>query len=167
MIEKNWKYYLGMTCFILSFVFPLIGFLIPFLGLPLALMAFLTGFLMFGGPEIMIVLAVVFLGKPVLNQIKEKFFKLFKRKKPYKPVSRFRYYLGIVIFFGSFTPFYLNGYAPHLLPDHEVWRLYIFIGSDLVFILSFFILGGNFWEKFKKLFIWDEKKAYEEECLPK
>lgn len=156
MIEKNWKFYLGMTCFVLSFVLPLIGLLIPFVGLPVGVTVVLTGFLMLGGPEIMIVLAVLLLGRPVFNLFKEKVFQFFKKKKPRKQVSKFRYYLGLVIFFGSFTPFYLNGYAPEWFPQDEIHRLYLFIASDLAFVCSFFILGGAFWEKFKRLFIWKD-----------
>ena len=153
MVEKNWKFYLGMTCFVL----PLIGLLIPFVGLPTGVTVVLSGFLMLGGPEIMIVLAVLFLGRPVFNLIKEKIFQFFRRKGSPKPVSRFRYYLGLVIFFGSVTPFYMSGYGPEWLPQDETHRLYLFIGSDLAFVLSFFILGGVFWEKFKRLFIWKEQ----------
>ncbi|MCB1074785.1 MAG: transporter suffix domain-containing protein [Simkania sp.] len=156
MIKRNWKFYLGVTFIVLSFVLPLFGFLVPFLGLPVGVAAVLTGFLVLGGPEVMIVLAVLFLGRPVFNLIKEKVFRIFKRKGPPKPVSMFRYYLGLIIFFGSVTPYYINVYAPHWFPENETHRLYWFIGGDLSFVCSFFVLGGAFWEKFKRLFIWKD-----------
>lgn len=158
MIEKNWKYYTGMTFLWLSLVLPLIGFTIPFLGLHPALTATIMGLLTVGGPEVAIILAVIFLGKKTFLYYKEKFFKLFKRTRPYKPVSKVRYYIGLVIFWGSITPHYLNAYAPHLLPNQDNLRYFILVGGDLAFVLSFFILGGNFWEKFKRLFIWEENK---------
>ena len=154
-IHKDWKYYVGLTCLILSVGLPLFGFTVPFLGLHPAFTAILIGFLTIGGPEVMILLAVLFLGKETLSYYKQKIYKcLFKRRK-YKPVSRFRYYFGLIIFFASPTPLYLNAYGEHLLPADEHLRHFILMGADLAFVLSFFILGGNFWEKFKSLFIWN------------
>ena len=154
-IHKDWRYYVGMTCLVLSLGLPLFGFAVPFLDLHAAFAAILIGFLTIGGPEVMILLAVLFLGKETLSYYKQKIYTcLFKRRK-YKPVSKFRYYFGLVIFFASPTPLYLNAYGEHLLPADETFRHFILMGSDLAFVLSFFILGGNFWEKFKSLFIWN------------
>ena len=152
VLIKDWKYYTGMTCMVLSLLLPLLGFVIPFIGLPVGVSAVLVGLLTVGGPEIMVILAVVFLGKQTFNYYKQKFFALFKRTGPIKPVSSTRYYIGLVILFGSPTILYLNAYAPHLLPANDTYRYYLLIGADLAFVLSFFILGGNFWEKFKGLF---------------
>ncbi|QVL56708.1 MAG: transporter suffix domain-containing protein [Simkaniaceae bacterium] len=151
-LKKDWKYYLGMTFLILSFLIPAIGFIFPFLGLPTALAAALLGVFTVGIPEVMILLAVLLLGKETFNYYKNK---IFKRKYPPKPVSKFRYYFGLVIFLASPIPLYMNGYSPDLLP--EGGRHYILIAGDLAFVLSFFILGGGFWEKIKALFRWESR----------
>lgn len=140
-----------MTCLILSFLVPILGFIFPFLGLPTALAATLTGVFTVGIPEVMIILAVLFLGKETFNYYKNKLFK--KRKKAPKKVSKLRYYFGLIIFLASPIPLYLNGYSPDLLPD--AGRHYILMIGDLAFVLSFFILGGGFWEKIKALFRYD------------
>ncbi len=144
-----------MTCLILSVGLPLFGFAIPFMGLHPGLAATIMGLLTIGGPEIMILLAVLFLGKETLSYYKHKLYQRFFKKRKHKPVSKFRYYLGLVIFLASPTPLYLNAYGSHLLPSDEQLRHFVLMGADLVFVLSFFILGGNFWEKFKALFIWN------------
>lgn len=154
-IKRNWKYYLGMTCLSLSFLVPVIGFIFPFLGLPTALAATLTGVFTVGIPEVMIILAVLLLGKETFNYYKSKLFK--KRKNAPKPVSKFRYYFGLVIFLASPIPLYLNGYSPDLLP--ESGRHTILMGGDLAFVLSFFILGGGFWEKIKALFRYEVSRS--------
>lgn len=145
-----------MTFLVLSFLIPIVGFIFPFLGLPTALAATLTGVFIVGIPEVMIILAVLFLGKETFNHYKQKFYNLFKkRKKAPKKVSRFRYYFGLVIFLASPIPLYLNGYSLH--PLLESGRHTILMIGDLSFVLSFFILGGAFWEKIKALFRYDLK----------
>lgn len=152
--EKDWKYYLGLSLLFLSLILPLFGFFIPFFDLPVAVKTVLIGALSLGGPEILITLAVILLGKEKILYFKGKIAKFFKRKKPLKPVSRFRYYFGLLLFFGSLVPIYLNAYSPTTLPEDETTRLLILISGDLTFVISFFILGANFWEKFKRLFLY-------------
>ena len=65
--KKDWKYYLGITFLVLSFLIPAIGFIFPFLGLPTALAAILIGVFTVGIPEVMIILAVFCLGKETFN----------------------------------------------------------------------------------------------------
>ena len=154
MTIKKWKSYLGFICLCLSFLFPILGFVTPFLGLPISLTSIMVGIFTFGVPEVMIALAVIFLGKETLLNYRTKFFKLFKRSKPWKPVSKFRYYFEL----GSPIPLYLNAYGSDWLPSNDMVRYRIFIGGDLAFLLSFFILGPNFWEKFKNLFLWNVPK---------
>lgn len=94
--KKGWKYYLGMTFLVLSFLIPALGLIFPFLGLPAALAATLVGVFTIGIPEVMIILAVLCLGKEALNYYKSKIFK--KKKGTPKIVSKFRYYFGLFIF---------------------------------------------------------------------
>lgn len=165
MNSKKWKSYLGSICLCLSFLFPALGFVIPFLGFPISWTSILVGVFTCGVPEIMIALAVIFLGKETLLNYRRKFFTLFKRLKPWKPVSKFRYYFGLVIFIASPIPLYLHAYGSDWLPSSDMMCYMIFAGGDLAFVLSFFILGPNFWEKFKNLFIWNEPKP-EPDALP-
>ena len=54
-------------------------------------------------------------------------------------------------------PFYLYGYFPNIMPAGYA-RIYILAGSDLSFILSIFLMGGEFWEKLRRLFVWEGKE---------
>jgi len=103
----------------------------------------------------MIILAVLLLGKKAVLHFKKKLWGFFKLKKLPKPVSKPRYYIGLFLFFFSLTPLYIAAYAPHVLPGDETARFLITTSGDFVFVLSFFILGANFWEKFKRLFVWE------------
>jgi len=36
-------------------------------------------------------------------------------------------------------------------------RIVILAAADVAFILSIFVMGGEFWEKFRRLFVWEGK----------
>ena len=36
-------------------------------------------------------------------------------------------------------------------------RIVVLAAADLAFILSIFVMGGEFWEKFRRLFVWEGK----------
>jgi len=156
-IKKDWKFYTGITFLILSCLLPLVGLILPFLGFPVAESAFLVGVFTVGGPEVMIMLAAAFIGKEGLLYFKSKIKKFFKRKKTVKPVSKQRYYFGLFLLLASGVPLYLNAYFPEILPKDEEDKILILILSDFIFVISFFILGADFWEKFKSLFKWNVK----------
>ena len=139
-IKKDWKFYTGFVFFVLSMILPLIGFLIPFLDFPLIFTAILTPFLMIGGPELMVLLAVLFFGKNTLVYYKNKIYKIFKKTPKHKPVSKFRYYFGLTVMLISIAPIYFTGYFPEIMPEEFQHRFYIILSADILFIISFFIL---------------------------
>ena len=115
-----------------------------------------------GGPEIMVILAVICLGKESITAIKNHIKGFFRLKRPPKPVSKWRYYFGLFVMFGSATPLYMSAYFPGALPKDDTLRFLVAVSGDLLFVLSFFILGANFWEKFKRLFVWNSKVSQTE-----
>jgi hypothetical protein len=50
---------------------------------------------------------------------------------------------------------WLVSYAPHLVPGYTEHRIALNITADFLFIVSLFVLGGDFWGKFRALFIYD------------
>jgi len=125
-------------------------------GLSSGFSALLVGLFVLGGPELMMILAAAFLGKKMILLCKKAFCKIFKKKAFIRTVSKFRHYFGIFLLFGSVIPLYLNAYLTDWLPTEGHLRHYILLGADVVFILSFFILGGDFWEDFKNLLRWKD-----------
>lgn len=158
---KNWRYYLGLFLFILTFIMPLFALFIPKLELSPGLSATLIGLCVAGGPEVVLILAAAVWGKETLNHFKQKVFNFFARfiksLKPDYEVSKFWYYFWLVIWFGTAIPTMLNGYNDELLPfeAHSTERLYFFVAFDVLFILSFFGMGGQFWEKLGAIFRYD------------
>lgn len=81
----------------MSAVFPISALIVPLLGLSSGEATLLSGFLLAGAPEILILLAVALLGKEnfhrILNSVKGFFFAMFFQK----PASKLRYRIGLTI----------------------------------------------------------------------
>ncbi|MBW1773551.1 MAG: hypothetical protein JRJ82_11760 [Deltaproteobacteria bacterium] len=41
----------------------------------------------------------------------------------------------------------------HRIPGYEAFRFWISLVGDAMFVCSFFVLGGDFWDKVRALFI--------------
>ena len=57
---------------------------------------------------------------------------------------------ALLFIYGSFV-----WYAPHLVPGCSEHRIAMNLTADFLFIASLFVLGGDFWEKFRALIIYD------------
>ena len=152
----NWRLIAGVSTLGLAVVLPLFALLVPLLGLPMTQSALIGGALVAGAPEVLMLLAVALLGRQNFDRIvgaaKRFFFTTFFST----PVSRGRYYAGLAICLLSFIPLYVAGYVPSWMPaGHD--RIAILAAADIAFIFSFFVMGGEFWEKFRRLFVWKGK----------
>ncbi len=157
---KRFKFYLGIAFLILSAVLPLLGFWVAGLDLHLAIKGTIIGLLTLGAPEVLIIASVALLGKEAFDLITGKIRSVLHRIKPTGPVSKHRYTVGLILFLLPLIPTYIMAYTPHLLPDDSPERLYINIAADLLFIVSLFILGGDFWDKLASLFVYDAKAQF-------
>ena len=122
-------------------------------GLPEWWIAALTGLLAFGIPEIFMIVAVAILGKEGFAYLKNSIGKYLKPLAPPDEVSRGRYNVGLVLFslpiLAGFLQPYLN-HEFHILGDVPV---FFYMLSDLMIVSSLFVLGGDFWDKIRSLFI--------------
>ena len=88
VLQKDWRFYTGLTALALALVLPLLAFAVPFLGLSTAVSAALVGGLIAGGPEVMFLLAAALLGKNVLHYYLSRLKQLFWKPAVVKPVSK-------------------------------------------------------------------------------
>jgi len=157
-IEKNWKYYLGLTLFVYSFVPYAVSGLILFFNIPVSEIIGITSVFL-ASAELAFFISVVLLGKTFVQILKAKVKKMFlphKKEHPAKPVSKRRHYIGITLLLLSALPYFIAelvlifGYPK---TDAEHWILFlVMLSGDAMFIISLFILGGDFWERLKNLF---------------
>jgi hypothetical protein len=155
-LRQDWRFYTGLAALILSGVLPLLGLLIPLLGLPVGVTAVLLTLFVAGGPEVLLLAAVALLGKETLQFFLAKAKRAVREALLVQPVSKTRYYVGLAIAVVSLVPLYLYGYLPGSMPVGEA-RAYILVAADLSFVASVFVMGGEFWDKFRKLFVWEGK----------
>jgi hypothetical protein len=159
----------GIAVLLASLLIPLLGIWVSGLVLPVALKGLIIGVLTFGGPEVLAVIAVALLGKETFDAIIGKVLPFLRRLAPHGSVSRTRYTAGLIMFLLSYIPSVIVAYAPSLLPDISPNRLYICLAGDIFFILSLFVLGGDFWDKLRALFIYDARAEFprgEQNMLP-
>ncbi len=107
----------------------------------------------FGLPDLFTILAVAVLGKDGFARLKELLFSHIKRFAPPARVSKTRYRVGLVMFF---TPIIFGWAYPYLSAVVEVfqdYRIVLGVSGDALFIASFFVLGGDFWDKIRSLFV--------------
>ena len=145
---------LGGVIFVSGFLCPLLVPLVTASGLSAAWKATLSGLLLLGIPELFMIIAVAVLGKPGFAYLKAKILGFLKRTvEPPETVSLARYRAGLVLF--GF-PLFLGWLSPYVAPvifgDRQP-DLWYSVGGDVMFIASFFVLGGEFWDKVRALFV--------------
>jgi hypothetical protein len=113
----------------------------------------ISGLLAVGIPELFTVVAVAFMGKSGYNLIKARIFTFLKKHGPPDRVSPTRYRIGLVMFVLPVLFGWLGPYVAHQIPGYESHRFVVSVIGDVMFITSFFVLGGDFWDKIKALFI--------------
>ncbi len=151
------KLLLGVTILIIGFMSPLLIPLVIASDLPLSYKNILSGLLAFGVPEIFMIIAIAIMGKQGFEFLKEKTFKYVKRFAPADEVSLTRYRIGLIMFSLPIIIGIMLPYATYFLPFSKDIPLWGYIISDIVFVSSFFVLGGDFWDKLSGLFKYNVK----------
>ena len=151
--QKRWRLRLGLIVFVVGFLSPLLIPLVTDSELPTKWKAVISTCLAVGIPELFSVVAIAIMGKPGYNYIKSRFFAFLKKHGPPDKVSSARYRLGLVMFVFPILFGWLAPYVPSILPGYDLQGLIINIIGDVMFISSFFVLGGDFWDKIRSLFV--------------
>jgi hypothetical protein len=111
-----------------------------------------AGLLFFPIPEVFDVSAIAILGKPGWEWLKAKLFGALRRAAPPDQVGPTRYRIGLAMFVLPLLMGWLGPYLSGQFPDVAGSRLFHAAG-DLVFLSSFAVLGGDFWDKVRALFV--------------
>lgn len=147
----------GGTVIVVGFMSPL---LIPFvasLDWSIGLKSAISGLLALGIPEVFMIIGVAILGKGGYQFLKEKLFRLLKQFAPPDKVSLTRHRIGLVMFCLPLLIGWIGPYLVHVFPDIKELPLWSYIVGDVIFIASFMVLGGDFWDKLNGLFQYNTK----------
>jgi len=157
---------LGGAILIFGFLCPLLVPLVTRSSLSAGWKTALSGLLLLGIPELFTIIAAGVLGKSgfayLMGRIKKVFGRFFKDHGPPETVSPRRYRIGLVMFIIPIAIGWLTPYAFHHLPGYEKYHLIYGLPGDLLLIASLFVLGGEFWDKLRSLFVHGAKASFPE-----
>jgi hypothetical protein len=121
----------------------------------------LNGVLLVGFPKLFLVIAVAIMGKPGFAYLKSLIAARFRRFVPPATVSPLRYRIGLILFVSVIVLSSIGDYlAADVLPMRQQHPHLIAMSGDLVLVISLFLLGGDFWDKLRALFIRDAKAVF-------
>ena len=152
-MTPSWRFPAGVAIFVLGFCAPLAIPLVVASSLPAGWKTAVSGALALGVPEVMMIAAAAVMGQEGFIKLKGHFGRFFKKVGPPDRVSVNRYRVGLLMFAAPLLLGLLGPYVHTHLPgfdDHPMWW---HVGGDLVFVASFFVLGGEFWDKLRSLFV--------------
>ncbi|MDF1746500.1 MAG: transporter suffix domain-containing protein [Gimesia sp.] len=149
--KTGWRIKIGFALFIVSIGWPLMIPVLPLFGVSNAMTATFTGVMLFAA-ELLLVAAVAISGKDGFAFIKSAVFGFLKSYGPPEEVSPIRYRIGLVMFGIPLLLGWLSPYLGHLLPGMETRGQSYAIASDVLLLISLFVLGGSFWDKLHSLF---------------
>ena len=156
----GWRIKVGFAFFIYGLIAnPLLIAILTLIG-GTKFAAISGGLLVFG--EVMLVAGAAIAGKQGYAYIKATVFGFIKKFGPPQKVGKIRYRFGLLIFF---IPVAFGWAFPYLL-EHIPWylthpTLYTIIG-DVMLVIGLFVLGGDFWDKLRSLFVQSSTVVFEE-----
>jgi len=152
--SAGWRFKLGLAIICVMLGSWLMVPIAAMVGVAGSKIAALTGVL-FISNKVLLILVIGIMGKSGFQQLKRSLFGYVSALAPTTDfeVGPIRHRIGIVMFclplISSFLEPYVDNIWPGLRPN--LWQLQAL--GDLMLIGSFFVLGGNFWEKVRALFI--------------
>jgi len=153
MPAAGWRLKFGIALFGLSIVLPVLGVpLVAATGLSAATVATVSG-AMLAGAEVLGLVAVAIMGKSGYAYIKNRLFGFLKQHGPPAEVGRTRYTIGLVMFAVPIAFGWLAPYAADLIPGYLGNEFTYALIGDVLLLTGLFVLGGDFWDKLRALFI--------------
>jgi len=158
--RAEWRFRLGMIVLVVGWLSPLCIPVITATDLPTRWKTIISGALAVGIPEVFTVAAIAIMGKSGYNLIKERIFSFLKKHGPPDRVSLTRYRIGLVMFGLPIVFGWLGPYGAHLIPGYETHRFVVSLIGNVMFVASLVVLGGDFWDKIRALFVYSAKAQF-------
>ena len=112
-------------------------------------------------PKLLIITIIFLMGKSGFAYLKSLIGARLRRFAPPASVSPLRYRIGLILFIAVIV---LSSIGPYVVPESGSLRMQhphlMAMSGDLLLIVSLFILGGDFWDKLRALFVRDAKAVF-------
>jgi hypothetical protein len=155
-MPKDWRFRLGVICFVLAFGVHLITVIAAALGASAGTVAAIVG-ANFAINKILLLAAVGLLGKSGFNYVKSVALGVIGRYAPAQTVGPTRYRIGLVLFVIPVLYGWLSPYLAGVMPAIVTHTVAFGIVGDLLLLVSLLVLGGDFWDKLRALFVREAK----------
>jgi hypothetical protein len=151
---------LGIALLVVGLIMPVGTFLVVATDWPSGVKTVVSGILL-AGLEIMAIPAAALMGKENFDRIVDAAKGFLKRMKPAGNVGRTRYTIGLVLLIGPLLLAWIAAYLPtSWLPGDYAVRVWFNLALDAVTIVSLFVLGGDFWDKLRALFLYQARAVF-------
>lgn len=110
--------------------------------------------------ELSLPVVIAILGKPGFAYFKGLFFKALRRYGPPAEVGRTRYRIGLVMLGLTLVLALVEPYAGSYLGVSAENRVFYALSGDVLLLASFIVLGGDFWDKVRALFVHGAKAHF-------
>ena len=151
--KPGWRIKVGFIMFIASMVWPVIIPILLLMGQSTGSVAKITGILMVVA-EVLMLASVALTGKEGFAYIKQRIFSVLKSYGPPQTVSASRYKIGLILFTAPLLLAFLAPYIGSIFKEQIAGNIILAITGDIALLVSLFLLGGDFWEKLRSLFIY-------------
>lgn len=158
----GWRTKTGLALFIISISWPLLLPILPLVGVSANYIVVFTGFMAVFA-EIMMLAAAAIAGKEGFAYIKQRVYGVFKSYAPPRQVGARRYKIGLVIITVPLVYGFLSPYIEQFYPGIAAYRLAFAVVGDVLLLVALLVLGGEFWEKIRTLFIYKAVVSIPEE----
>lgn len=150
--SAGWRFKLGIFIFIFAFALWLLVPLAASMNVPGPRIAAVTGAI-FVANKVLMLTCIAVMGKAGFQRLKGMAFGYARGLAPSGPIGPARHVIGLVMFCLPLITAMLEPYVDQFLPGlrPNLWQLQAL--GDLVLIASFFVLGGDFWNKIRALFV--------------
>ncbi len=148
----HWRFRVGMGTFLLAYAAWAIVPLAAVAGASPSSLATLAGAIVIGN-KILVLACIAVMGKPGFQRLKALLFRHIKRASPVDTVGPTRHAIGLAMFCLPLVSAMLEPYVDAIWPGlrPKMWQAQLL--GDLMLVASFFVLGGEFWNKVRGLFI--------------
>ena len=150
--STGWRFKLGIAMVALAIALWLLILLAGVLGVSAARIAAMTG-IVFIANKVLLLACIAVMGKTGFQQLKGIIFGHFKTLAPSDTVGPTRHAVGLAMFCLPLLSSMLEPYVDHLWPGLRPNRWELQALGDVMLVASFFVLGGDFWNKVRALFI--------------
>ena len=150
--KAGWRIKTGFAFFIASLVWPLLLPILKLIGLSAQSITAFAG-IMLVAAEVMMIAGAAIAGKEGFAFIKQRVFGFIKSYGPPREASATRYKTGLVILMLPVLYAFLSPYIGQYIPGLDEHRKVYAIAGDVLLLVALYLLGGDFWDKLRALFI--------------